>query len=67
MMLTLLMQRELEGCCGDLDMTVEEDIDELAAIHMEDVHIGSTCIQNIPTPNKIGKQLLETTRVTPPS
>ena len=66
-MLALLLQRELEKCWGDLDITVEEGIDELGAIHMEDVYIGSTCIQNIPTPNKIGKQLLETTKVTLPS
>ena len=66
-MLALLLQRELEKCWVDLDITVEEGIDELGAIHMEDVHIGSTCIQNIPLPNKIGKQLLETAKVTLPS
>ncbi|MEN8246782.1 MAG: IS1634 family transposase [Thermodesulfobacteriota bacterium] len=66
-MLALLLQRELERCWGSLDITVKECIDELGAIHMEDVHIGSTCIQNIPTPNKIGKQLLETARVILPS
>jgi transposase len=66
-MLALLLQRELEKCWIDLDITVEEGIDELGAIHMEDVHIGSTCIQNIPTPNKIGKQLLETAKVILPS
>jgi len=66
-MLALLMQRELEGCWADLDMTVEEGIDELASIHMEDVHIGDICIQNIPTPNTIGKQLLENARITLPS
>jgi len=66
-MLALLLQRELEKCWGDLDITVKEGIDELGAIHMEDVHIGSTCIQNIPTPNKIGKQLLKTAKVTLPS
>jgi hypothetical protein len=66
-MLALLLQRELEKCWGDLDMTVAEGIDELGAIHMEDVHIGSTSIQNIPTPNKIGKQLLKTAKVTLPS
>jgi transposase len=66
-MLALLLQRELEGCWADLDITVEEGIDELASIHMEDVHIGSTCIQNIPMPNIIGKQLLEKARITLPS
>lgn len=66
-MLALLLQRELEKCWVDLDITVEEGIDELAAIHMEDIHIGSTCIQNIPTPNEIGKKLLKTASVTLPS
>ena len=66
-MLALLLQRELEGCWAELDITVEEAIDELASIHMEDVHIGSTYIQNIPTPNTIGCQLLEKARITLPS
>lgn len=66
-MLALLLQRELERCWGALDITVEEGLDELAAIHMEDVHIGGKCIQNIPMPNKIGKQLLENAGVTLPS
>lgn len=66
-MLALLLQRELERCWADLDITVEEGIDELASIRMEDVHIGNTCIQNIPMPNTIGKQLLEKARITLPS
>lgn len=66
-MLALLLQRELERCWVDLDITVEEGIDELGAIHMENIHIGNTCIQNIPTPNKISKQLLKAANVTLPS
>jgi hypothetical protein len=66
-MLALLLQRELERCWVDLDITVEEGIDELAAIHMQEVCVGSTRIQNIPNPNKIGKQLLEKTGVTLPA
>ena len=66
-MLALLLQRELEKCWVDLNITVEEGIDELGAIHMEDIHIGETCIQNIPTPNEIGKRLLKTANVTLPS
>jgi transposase len=58
-MLALLLQRELERCWVDLDITVEEGIDELAAIHMQEVCVGNTRIQNIPTPNEIGKRLLE--------
>ena len=66
-MLALLLQRELEGCWADLDITVEEGLDELASIHMEEIHVGNTCIQNIPIPNTIGKQLLEKTGITLPA
>jgi len=66
-MLALLMQRELERCWADLDITVEEGIEELASIYMEELHIGSVCIQNIPTPNAIGTQLLENAKITFPS
>jgi len=66
-MLALLMQRELERCWADLNITVEEGIDELGSIHMEDVHIGSISIQNIPMPNAIGKKLLENAQITLPS
>lgn len=66
-MLALLLQRELEGCWADLDVTVEEGIDELASIHMEEIQIGDIGIQNIPTPNMIGKQLLEKAGITMPS
>jgi len=66
-MLALLLQREVEKCWADLDITVEEGIDELAAIHTQEVCVGSTRIQNIPIPNKIGKQLLEKIGVTLPT
>jgi transposase len=66
-MLALLLQRELEVRWGDLDITVQEGIDELGAIHMQQVCMGGTCIQNTPSPNKIGKQLLKSARVTLPS
>ncbi len=56
-----------ERCWADLDLTVEEGIDELAAIHMEEVRVGSTRIENIPTPNKIGRKLLKKAEVTLPS
>lgn len=57
-MLALLLQRELERCWADLDLTTAEGIDELAAIHMQTVHLGNASIHGIPTPNKIGQQLL---------
>ena len=66
-MLALLLQRELERCWAGLDITVEEGINELAAIHMENIYIGDTNIQNIPEPNKIGKELLEKAMISLPS
>lgn len=66
-MLALLLQRKLEEYWVDLDLTVEEGIDELGAIHMEDVFVGKTKIQNIPIPNQIGKKLLEKAKICLPS
>lgn len=66
-MLALLLQRELERCWAGLDITVEEGINELAAIHMENIYIGDTNIQNIPEPNKIAKELLEKAMISLPS
>jgi hypothetical protein len=66
-MLALLIQRELEQCWSELNTTVKEGIDELGAIHMQEVHLGGACIQDIPTPNKLGKQLLQKARVQLPS
>lgn len=58
-MLALLLQRELEKYWNDLDITVEQGIDELAAIHMQEVSFGDVSVQDIPAPNKIGRQLLK--------
>jgi hypothetical protein len=66
-MLALLIQRELERCWAELDMTVEEGIGELGSIHMEEIHIGNTTIQNIPTPNLIEKELLKKAGIDLPS
>ncbi len=66
-MLALLLQRELETSWKDLDITVEEGIDELAAIHMQQLHLRGTPVHNIPTPNEIGQQLLEKAAVKLPS
>lgn len=57
-MLSLLLQRELESCWVDLDITVEEGIAELASIHMQEVKLGDATIQDIPKPTELGRQLL---------
>lgn len=66
-MLALLLQRELEKCWADMDITVREGIDELAAIHLQEIKMGETTIQKIPMPNLIGKQLLEKVGIDLPS
>jgi len=66
-MLALLLQRELERYWVDLNVTVEEGIDELAAIHMQQVTLGNATIQDIPIPTKLGKLLLDKAAVTLPT
>jgi hypothetical protein len=66
-MLALLLQRELEQCWSELNKTVKEGIDELGAIHMQEVHLGNACIQDIPTPNETGRRLLQKAGVQLPS
>lgn len=66
-MLALLLQRELERCWVDIDVTVEEGINELASIHMQEVKLGAATIQDIPKPTKLGKLLLEKSAVTLPA
>jgi hypothetical protein len=52
------VQRALETRWGTLDVTVQEGIDELAAICMQEVQVGTARLQNIPTPTLLGTQLL---------
>lgn len=66
-MLALLLQRELERCWVDMDITVEEGIDELASIHMQEVRLGNSTVQDIPSPTKLGRQLLVKAAVTLPT
>lgn len=66
-MLSLLLQRKIEEAWSGMDITVEEGIDELGAIHMQEVRLGNACIQDIPKPNKIGSQLLKNAGIKLPS
>jgi hypothetical protein len=66
-MLALLLQRELERCWVDMDITVEEGIDELASIHMHEIKLGGATIQNIPKPTKLGQKLLDKAAVMLPT
>ena len=66
-MLSLLLQRKIEKAWSGMDITVEEGLDELGAIHMQEVRLGSACIQGIPKPNKTGSQLLKNAGVKLPS
>ncbi len=58
-MLALLLQRELECCWAELDITVDEGLDEFGAIALHEIRLGDTRLQDIPIPNKIGDQLLK--------
>jgi len=66
-MLALLLQRNIEEAWSGMDITVEEGLDELGAIHMQEVRLGSACIQDIPKPNNIGSQLLKNAGIKLPS
>ena len=66
-MLALLLQRELERCWKHIDVSVEEGINELASIHFQDLTLGNKTVQNIPSPTKLGRQLLEGVAVVLPS
>ena len=66
-MLSLLIQRCLEDCWRELDVTAAEGIDEIGAIHMQEVKLGDATIQDIPKPNRIAAQLLHEANVKLPS
>ena len=66
-MLALLLQRELECAIVDEDITVEEAIDELAAINMQEVKLGGATIQNIPKPTAIGARILKNASISLPT
>ena len=66
-MLALHLQRELEkAICGE-DITVEEAIGELAAIHMQEVKLGKATIQNIPKPTALGARILKKASIALPA
>lgn len=66
-MLALILQRELERCWKDIDVTVEEGIADLSSIHLMEFNLGNTTIQDIPKPAKPCRRLLEKTGITLPS
>ncbi len=65
-MLALLLQRELENSIANMDLTVQEAIDELGAIHMEEIKLGDATIQNIPIPRETGGEILKKLSITLP-
>ena len=60
------LQRELENSITNMDITVQEAIDELGAIHMEEVKLGDATIQNIPIPTETGREILKNLSITLP-
>lgn len=66
-MLALLVQRELERCWRELNITVEEGIDELGAIATLEITIGDTIINTIPKPGHRAAILLDKASISLPS
>ncbi len=67
-MLGVIIQRELERCWKEIDITVEEGIEELGAIRMEEIRlINAVAYNRIPEPSGLSKQLLDAADVTLPS
>lgn len=66
-MLALLLQRELEQAIAKLDVTVKEAISELSQIHMQEVSLGSSTVQNVPTPTKLAIKILKAAKISLPT
>ena len=66
-MLALLLQRELEQCWRDLDITMKEGIDELGSICANEFRLGKITINDIPKPRKRVAELLKNASVVLPS
>ena len=66
-MLALLLQREVERCWAELNITVEEGIDELGAISEIEIRLGDTSINTIPRPNARAALLLEKATISLPT
>jgi len=65
-MLAIILQRELEQCWRNLDITVEEGIDELGAICAHEFRLGKITINDIPKPRKRVAELLKSASVVLP-
>ena len=65
-MLAYLIAYELRRLWKDLDVTIEEAIDELSSICVTKVVLGKTSIHTVPTPRKLGQQLLEKSNINLP-
>jgi hypothetical protein len=67
-MLGVLVQRELERCWKEIDITVEEGIEELGAIRMEEVRLSNAVAYNrVPELSGLPKQLLDAADVKLPA
>jgi transposase len=57
-MLAYLLVQELEKCWKDLDMTVQEGIDELAALSIMQATVNTITFLKLPEPSQRARQLL---------
>lgn len=58
-MLALILQRALEASIAALDVTVEEALEELAAVHLQEIKVGASTTRSIPNPTKLGRNILK--------
>jgi hypothetical protein len=66
-MLALLVQRELERCWSELNITTEEGVDELGAICALEIRLGDATVNTIPKPAPRAVALLERANISLPS
>jgi hypothetical protein len=66
-MLALLVQRELERCWSELNITTQEGIDELGAITALALRLGNATVNTLPKPGPRAASLLERASVSLPS
>ena len=58
-MLAYLLERELERCWRQLEVTVAEGIDELGSLRGVELTIGQATCQKVPEPTGLSRQLLD--------
>lgn len=66
-MLAYLLERELDQCWRQLEVTVPEGLDELGSLRGVEISLGQTRCQKVPRPTGLSEQLLRAADVELPS